>query len=112
MKALYDAGKNFIKVESSERIKRALRHNVRTYCEENYQNGGEVSYKRRAVKDWKGPATVLGNEGNFVLIRHVSAFYRIHPCHLMKATELKSPTTPNVKPVNKDNRCAPGKVHK
>ena len=30
----------------------------------------------------------------------------------MKATELKSPTTPNVKPVNKDNRCAPGKVHK
>ena len=30
----------------------------------------------------------------------------------MKATELKSPTTPNVKPVNKDNICAPGKVHK
>ena len=51
LKALHNAAKNFIKVESSERIKRALRHNVRTYCEENYQNGGEVSYKRRAVKD-------------------------------------------------------------
>ena len=30
----------------------------------------------------------------------------------MKATQQKSPTTPDVKPANKDNRCIPGKVHK
>ena len=31
----------------------------------------------------------------------------------MKATQQKSPTTPNVKPVNKDNRCNdPSTVHK
>ena len=29
----------------------------------------------------------------------------------MKATQQKSATTPDVKPVNKDNRCVPGKVH-
>ena len=57
--ALHDARKNFITAESSERIKRALQHNVRAYCEENYQNGDKVFYKRRAVKGWKGPATVL-----------------------------------------------------
>ena len=64
-----------------------------------------------SVKGWKGHARVLGKEGNFVLIQHVSTFYRCHPCHLMKATQQKSPTT-DVKPVNKDNRCVPGKVHK
>ena len=58
---------NFIETESSERIKRALRHDVRTYCEENYQNGDKVFYKSRTVKGWKGPATVLGKEGTFVL---------------------------------------------
>ena len=85
---------------------------MRTYCEENYQNGDKVFYKKRSVKGWKGPATVLGKEGNFVLIRHDSAFYRCHPCHLMKATQQKSPTTPDVKLVNKDNICVPCKVHK
>ena len=60
-------------------------------------------YKRRAVNGRKGPATVLGKERNFVLIQHGGAFYRCHPCHLMKATKQKSLTSPNVKPVNKDN---------
>ena len=78
---------------------------MRTCCEENYQNGDKV-------KGWKGTATELGKERNFVLIRHGSTFYSCHPCHLMKATQQKSPTTPDVKPVNKDNRCVPGKVHK
>ena len=64
------------------------------------------------MKGWKGTATVLEKERNFVLIRHGSTFYSCHPCHLMKATQQKSPTTPDVKPVNKDNRCVPGKVHK
>ena len=69
-------------------------------------------YKRRAVKDWKGRAAVLGKEGNFALIRHGSAFYRCHPCHLKKAKQEKSAITPDVKPVNKDNRCVLDKVHK
>ena len=112
MNALYDARKNFTKAESSERIKRALQHHVRTYCEENYHNGNKVFYKMRAVKGWKGHAAVLGKERNFVFIRHGSAFYRCRPCHLMRATQQKSPLTHNVKAVNKDNRCVPGKVHK
>ena len=57
LNALHDTRKNFIKAESSERVKRALRLNVRTYCEENYQNEDKVFDKRRAVKGWKDPAT-------------------------------------------------------
>ena len=101
LNTLQEARKNFIKAESSERIKRALGHNVRTYCKESYNSGDEVFYKRRAVKGWKGPATVLGKERNFVLIRHGSVFYRCHPCHLMKATQQKSVTIPDVKEATK-----------
>ena len=53
-----------------------MRPNVRAYCEENYQNGDKVFYKRRAVNGRKGPATVLGKERNFVLIQHGSALRR------------------------------------
>ena len=45
-------------MEASERINQILRHNVRTYCEKNYQHGNKVFYKRGAVKGWKGIATV------------------------------------------------------
>ena len=68
MNALHGTTKNFIKAESSERFKRALQHNVRTYHEENDQNRDKVFHKRRTVKGCKGPATVLRTEGNFVLI--------------------------------------------
>ena len=58
LNALYNGRKNYIKMEASERIKQILRHNVRTYCEKNYQHRNKVFYKRRAVKGWKGIATV------------------------------------------------------
>ena len=35
-------------------------------------------------KGWKGPGVVLGQDGQFVLIRHGGAYYRVHPCQLMK----------------------------
>ena len=45
---------------------------------------------RYFIKDGavKGPATVLGKEGDFVLIRHGKAFCRCHPCHLMKSQDI------------------------
>ena len=47
-------------------------------------------------------------EGYFVLIRHSTSFYRCPLCHLMKATQQKSPTILDVKTVN---RCVAGNVH-
>ena len=84
LNALHKARESYIKAESSERIKRALRHNVRTYSEVDFQPGEKVFYKRRQTKEWRGPAKVLGKESNFVLIRHGSTYYRCHPCQLMK----------------------------
>ena len=81
---MHSARENFIKAESSEKIRRALLKNVRSYSEVHYQPGDKVYYKRRMRKGWSGPARVLGKEGNFVLIRQGAAFYRCHPCDLMK----------------------------
>ena len=60
---------------------------VRTYAENEFVPGEEVFYNRRATKGWKGAAKMLGKDNDFVLIRHGGAFYRCHPCHLMKKEE-------------------------
>ena len=81
---MHVARENFIKAESSEKIRRALRHKVRSFSDNHYENGEKVFYKRVGYKGWRGPATVIGEEGKIVLIRHGTAYYRCHPCHLMK----------------------------
>ena len=84
LSALHAARQNFVKAESSERIRRALRHQVRTYSEEVYVPGDKVYFKRKDFRGWKGPARVLGIERNFALIREGGRYYRCHPCQLMK----------------------------
>ena len=81
---MHSTKEQFIKAESSEKIKRALLKNVQTYSEVDFQSGEKVYFKRKKLKGWKGPAKVLGKEGNFVLIRCGAAFYRCHPCDLLK----------------------------
>lgn len=87
LNALHSARRNFLEAESSERIRRALRSNVRTYADEDYATGDQIYYRRQGFKGWRGPAKVLGREGQFVLIRHGGAFYRMHPCQLMKVNK-------------------------
>ena len=53
--AIQSARQNFTKAESSEQLKRAFRHQVRTYSEENYEAGDKVYYKRKSAKGWKAP---------------------------------------------------------
>ena len=43
----------------------------------------DKAYYRRQTDDyWKGPATVIGQENQQVLIKHVSAYQKMHPCRL------------------------------
>ena len=84
MNAMHVARQKYIEAESSEKIRRALRHNVRSYADVKYSNGDRIYYRRKNFKGWKGPATVLGQDGQFVLVRHGRAYFRVHPCQLMK----------------------------
>ena len=69
LQALHSARKGFIEAESSERIRRALRHKIRV-VERQYQHGEKVYYKREDSNKWRGPASVIGNEGNTYWLRH------------------------------------------
>ena len=82
MKAMKNARLAFIKSESSERIKRALSHNIRASGNVKYVNGDRVFYKRKDEREWHGPGTVIGQDGQFVLVRNQSSWVRVHPCRL------------------------------
>ena len=41
-------------------------------------------YLRKNCKGWKGPAVVLGQDGQFVQLRHGGQYLKVHPCQVMK----------------------------
>ena len=61
--ALQSARQEFVKAESSEKIKRALRKQTRQW-RNSYQIGDAVFYRREDSQRWKGPAKVLGQDGS------------------------------------------------
>ena len=61
--AIHKAREAFIEGENSERIKRALSHNVRTSGEIKYVSGDSVYFKRPKDNSWHGPGRVLGQDG-------------------------------------------------
>lgn len=70
-----------IKSESSERLRRELSNNIRS-GDVKCVNGDLVNYKRSKDDRWHGPGTVIGQDGQFVLVRHQSTWSRVHPCRL------------------------------
>lgn len=81
--AMHAARKAFAEAECSERIRRALRKNLRPVLD-NYQNGDKVYYKRMDSKEWKGPGIVLGQDGMVVLVKHGGTYVRVHRNRLRK----------------------------
>ena len=73
----------FIKAESSERIKRALRHNIRPSASNKFYSGDTVYYKRNDSRKWKGPGKVIGSDSSNILIKHGSSYVRAHVCRVM-----------------------------
>ena len=63
MNALHLARKNYIEAESSERIRRALKHQVRSYADCSYENGDKAFYRRKDNKLWIVPAVVFCQDG-------------------------------------------------
>ena len=80
--AIHKARESFIQSESSERIRRALNHNVRTSSDKKFLTGDSVYYKKANERCWRGPGKVLGQDGQQVLIKHGSTYVRCHPCRI------------------------------
>ena len=89
LNAMHSARQQYLKSESSDKLRRALRHQTRTYSNVRYNTGDHVYYKRENCNQWKGPGTVIGQDGQQVLVKHSSTYIRVHPCRLQMVKEYK-----------------------
>lgn len=89
LKTMQAARKAFMEAESSERLKRALKHNIRTNNGQKFVSGDIVYYKRNDSKKWRGPAKVLGMDSQQVLLKHGGTYVRVHTCRVMLQREDK-----------------------
>ena len=79
LNAMHSARKNFVALESSEKLRRALRTKTRTHTGKVFQVGQSVYYKRQNCGQiWKGPGKVIGVDGEIVMIRHGGQGVRVH----------------------------------
>ena len=84
LNGLHAARKAFIESEACIRIKRALKHKIRT--NETVFNPGEtVYYKRDRCDRWMGPAKVIFQDGKVVFIRHGAVWVKASPNRIVKS---------------------------
>ena len=83
LNAMHTAREAFVKYESSEKLRRALRHNIRSNESSEIEIGDHVYYKRNNSHEWHGPGTVIGREGKQFLVRHGGIYVRVHECRLV-----------------------------
>ena len=90
LSAMHSARRAFMKAESSEKIKRAIRHPIRS-CEEVFNHGDRVYYKREDSRRWRGPGKVLGHLGSVVYVIHGSRLIRCASCRVIKVSSSDDP---------------------
>ena len=78
------AREQFTRCESDERIKRALKSNIRSTEIKDIKNGDDVFYKRNDAHKWHGPGQVIGYDGKSVLVKHGGTYVRAHTTRLAK----------------------------
>ena len=83
LNASHSARKAFIAAETSEKIRRALRHNIRG-TGITFQSGDLVYFKKENQNEWKGPATVIGQEGKTVILKYGSYIIRVHETRIQE----------------------------
>ena len=78
LQTMNESRKIFTQLESSERLRRALRHNVRTYIEKDVKPGDWVYFKRNDSERWRGKAKVIYIDGKTVHLKHGGRDVKAH----------------------------------
>ena len=87
LNALHKAREEFIRLEASEKIRRALKARTRTHSNIKYFSGEEVFFKRDDDKRWRGPGRVIGQDGSKVLIKIPTGLISVHSCRVMLTSQ-------------------------
>ena len=105
LNALHWARKAYIKSETSERIRRALKHQIRN-TSEVFSSGDSIYFKREVNVKWKGPGKVIGQDGKVVFIRYGDQLVRVPTCRLVKVgEEFQRPAMDVQEQENKNTGC-------
>lgn len=106
--AMREAREAFMKAESAEKIRRALRHNIRPSARNVFVLGDTVYYKRNDSRKWRGPGTVIGKESATILIKHGAQYVRVHVCRVLPvhgvAYDYKGDTVSDLENSGNENR--------
>ena len=89
LNAMHQARESYIKSENSQKLKRSVSSNARTANGAKFFIGDQVFYKRDEAREWKGPASVLGQDGQKVIIKHGPYNVSVHPCRVILKEESK-----------------------
>jgi len=81
------ARKAFIMLENDNCMKRAMKERVFQGRDKEYKTGDQVYFKREKSKIWDGPARIVGQLDNVVIIKHGGLLYRMNPCKIVMKTE-------------------------
>ena len=85
--AMYAGRKAFTEAQYDEKVRKALRHKVRA-VERRYVSGEQVFYRREGDrKEWRGPATVIGNKGSVHYLVHQGEIVRVAACRMVAVGE-------------------------
>ena len=109
LKAMRVAKEEFMQKDSDERLKRALKHNIRENKLAEVVPGDKVFYKRNLSNEWRGPASVIVKDGSQILVRHGGNIVRVHSVRLKKfpgqiAGQVETPT--RLEPVDSQKKSS------
>ena len=87
LNALHKARQEFIQLESSEKLRRALRSKTRTHNNTRYMQGDTVYYKWDDEKRWRGPGSVIGQTGSVVLVKVPTGLVTVHTSRIILTSD-------------------------
>ena len=90
LNAVHKARDDFIKSQSDERVKQALRRNVNITDLNLLKDGDEVFYKRNARYEWHGPGKVIDIDGKTVIVKHGGACIKVHEVSIKKKPQVSN----------------------
>ena len=98
LNSMYSARQEFTHAENSHRLKRALKEKIYPAANARFVNGDVVYCKREKI--WKGPATVIGQDGKQVLMKNGGFVVKAHSSKVVlrntATTQMDSKTTADV----------------
>src|ERR1700755_2535405 len=84
IEGIHKAREAHIKQEAEDRVKRAMRGQIREHKLELAEPGEEVYYKREIDNNWRGPAKVIGRDGKVVIVKHGGTLREIARVHITR----------------------------